>query len=583
MKAFKGWKIAAFLLLAVVFAGALTLTVSEAATPIDEAKIDVNYQTETITIETDDNIVYYTDVYSTDRTKWNACEVRNGKAAFDISWVSTSKNVRLYICGDVNEEIVGVDLVWKETLRVQFAGTLLSTDITEAEDWKAAYKGDGTYTTEDYSSFSEDTGYFIFTLNENGRDTSYFYLDNIEWRKGSEGVWRPLCELDLKEMNIRGIKLDFRVKSSDAPVTFSVYKNYGSRPSTVASISVQKLGVAPLIEVNPDMMTVAVRNGLEYSLDKQNWILIPAYNKKLGTPEYKVDKAAREAAVSKIYTTEKIIKLSVQEVLGLDMNAEMVANKLTGVQFATDDTGKEIGIKLYVRTAGDVKKAASKVTELVIPFAADGKSVAAANALEIYHGESKTRTGGIVVQNNSDVKYQVGVLLPTELVDENGRLLTKAEIDADMSKVWVDTATVKWTAVKEGKLMKFANSKVPEGSRLIYRIAGEDGYLPSTYLLSNEITYDVNTYAAVTYASKNVGDVFTATTSSNLTAASAGVTCQWQRCDNPKAENPVWTNIATGATYTTTDADANMYIRVVITYKGEERTSAPIGPMKLVK
>ena len=199
-------KLAAFAVM-FVFMLLCTMKLTATADPIDSDDIEVDYVNETITITTDDEIVYFTENYVKDVAKWSACEVRDGKAVFDISWVNENKTVRIYVCGDKNTEVVNVDITWEEDFNVEFTGTLLTTDITEAEEWKEVY--------EDYDKFSEETGYFIFTRRVNGRDMSYFELDNIQWRKGDDGVWRDYDELDLREMNIRGIKLQFRIVASN--------------------------------------------------------------------------------------------------------------------------------------------------------------------------------------------------------------------------------------------------------------------------------------------------------------------------------------------------------------------------------
>ena len=125
-------KLAVFaLLLGLAVIGAMCYPVSAGA--FDSDSVIVDYVNETVTVLTDtDEIVYFTDVYNKDVAKWDACDVRNGKASFDISWVISNKTVRLYLRGDVNTEVVSVDIIWEEDFSVEFVGTLLTTDITEA-------------------------------------------------------------------------------------------------------------------------------------------------------------------------------------------------------------------------------------------------------------------------------------------------------------------------------------------------------------------------------------------------------------------------------------------------------------------
>ncbi len=564
----KKWKFIVFaLLLVMLVAGTMQLTVS--AKSINPDDVNIDYVNETITVKTtEDKVIYFSEVYNKDLSRWDICEVRNGRAAFDISWVNSNKTVRLYLCGDKNTDVVSVDITWEEDFNVEFTGTLLTTDITEAETWKQVYKK--------YPNFSEDTGYFIFTIEENGRDMSYFNVENIQWRKGDDGVWRDYKELDLKEMNIRGINLEFRVVANNTD-------KY--RASSTAKISVSKLLSAPAILVNPNTMTVGIKNGMEFSFDKEEWIMIPEYNKKFGTEEYLIEESVRENAIEEIYTSERMSAVLMQVILktqapGFTMNTPMSKEKLTNTFGDLFDFTEE-GIVLYVREIGTARKAASKIAEVVIPYAPDGMAEAVEGELVFSYGESKTNTGGIVVENKSDYRYQVGVITPED--EEYAKLGTAEENNIDIS-------TMKWTSIKNGKMVKISNKKVPEGSYLIYRIAGEDKHLPSTYLVYGPMEYDHLTYAGIASAKKMAGETLEAVVSTNFEkkpdGTYDGLTFQWQVCDNVKVEAPVWTDIenATGAAFTLTNDQADKYVRVKITdehnntlYSDEE------GPIKYVE
>ena len=317
------WKLVVVVLLFFTVLGTVGLTASAAETgnAISKDNIKVDYEKETITVETDnDTIVYFTTTYNKDVSRWDACEVREfeeggttvKKAVFDISWIVANKTVRLYICGDVNTKVVNADIVWEENFGVRYVGTLLNTDITEAETWKEIYHGDLTNPTDGYPYFSEDTGYFIFTITREGRKESYFDLDTIQWRKGNDGMWRSFNELDLKEMNIRGIGLEFRIVANNPDPD---NEKAGARASSVAKIAITKLASAPLVTVNPDMMTVSIKNGMEFSFDKENWILVPTYSNKFGTDDYLVNQKERENAIETIYTRERRATLMMQEIM----------------------------------------------------------------------------------------------------------------------------------------------------------------------------------------------------------------------------------------------------------------------------
>lgn len=560
------------LLLGLAVIGAVCYPVSAGA--FDSDSVIVDYVNETVTVLTDtDEIVYFTDVYNKDVAKWDACDVRNGKASFDISWVISNKTVRLYLCGDVNKEVVSVDIIWEEDFSVEFVGSLLTTDITEAKEWKAVY--------ENYENFSEDTGYFIFAIEENGRDMSYFELENIQWRKGDDGVWREFKELDLREMNIRGIGLEFRVVADN---------NGPARASSTAKISVSKLLSAPVILVNPNTMTLGIKNGMEFSFDKENWIMVPEYNKKFGTEDYLITEDIRENAIEKIYTNQRLSTLIMQEVLKTQddkftMNTPMNRENLK--DFNANGQVFELteeGIVLYVREIGTDRKAASKIAEVIIPYAPENMAIAQEGALQFSYGESKTNTGGIVVENTTEFKYQVGVLTPEEWKE-----LGDSQDD-------INLANMKWTSIKGGKMLKISNKKVPKGSYLVYRIGAEEGQLPSTYRIYGPMEYNELTYAGIAPGKEAAGETLKAVVSTNFEKKNdgtyEGLTFQWQRSANKTAAEEEWENIpgATSPTYKLSNDDSTKYVRVVvtnrvtvgITAKEIKMATDPVGPIAYV-
>lgn len=571
-KKIKGKLIVFALLLGLAVIGTMHFTVSAGA--IDSDAVMVDYVNETVTVFSDtDEIIYFTEVYNKDVSKWDECEVREGKASFDISWIASNKTVRLYLCGDVNTDVISVDITWEEDFSVEFTGTLLTTDITEAEEWKRIYAN--------YENFSEDTGYFLFAIEENGRNKSYFELENIQWRKGDDGVWRDYDELDLREMNIRGIGLEFRVVAdNDGP----------ARASSTAKISVSKLLSAPAILVNPNTMTLGIKNGMEFSFDKENWIMIPEYNKKFGSEEYLVEENIREEAIEKIYTNQRLTTLIMQEVLktqadGFTMNTPMNRENLE--DFNTNGQVFELteeGIVLYVREIGNDRKAASKIAEVIIPYAPENMAIAEEGALEFSYGESKTNTGGIVVNNTTKLRYQVGVITA-----EEWEKIGDSQDD-------INLANMKWTSIKPEKMLKISNKKVPKDSYLVYRIAAEDGQLPSTYRIYGPMAYDELTYAGIAPGKRAAGEIIEAVVSTNFEKKTdgtyEGLSFQWQRCSNIKTEAPEWADIpgATNPTYELTNDDATQYVRVVVTNRVTVGTSEkeivmatdPEGPVAYV-
>lgn len=576
------WKSVAFVLMFVcVLTCAMKMTAT--ADAIDAANVHVDYVNESITVETtEDKIIYYTETYNKDLSRWDACEVRNGKAVFDISWINSNKTVRIYICGDENTDVINADITWEEDFKVEFTGTLLSTDITEADKWKKAYEGDGTQGSG-YPNFDESTGYFIFSLKENGRNNYYFDMENIQWRKGSDGVWRDYDELDLREMSIRGIRLEFRVVANNGNPDADVAP---SRASSVAAITVSKQTTAPKITVSAESMCVVLKNGMEFSFDKENWFLIPEYNKKFGTDVKFVTKEDRKDAIEEIYTTQRVSSVLIQELIkqqveDFPMNSAMDEDTLKAA-CGSDVKYGDKGILLYVREAGKARKSASKAAEVQLPYAVKEmeQEIAAADAkIKFSYGDSKTNTGGIVIENTSEYKYQVGVITPQD--KEFAKIGTAEEANIDLS-------TIKWTSVKGDRMVKIMNKKAPAGSYLIYRIGSEDGNLPTSCKLYGPLEYDHLTYAGIASAKKMTGETLEAVASTNMYDDDRNLvdslSFEWQRCFDVKAEEVEWEAIsgANGSTYTLTEDDANCYVRVKITDEYDnEKYSEEFGPIKL--
>ncbi len=570
------WKLAAFVFM---FVCVLTCTMKLTATAdaIDAANVHVDYVNESITVETtEDKIIYYTETYNKDLSRWDACEVRNGKAVFDISWINSSKTVRIYICGDKNTDVINADITWEEDFKVDFTGTLLSTDITEADKWKEAYEGDGT-PNSGYPNFDESTGYFIFSLKENGRNNYYFDMENIQWRKGDDGVWREFSELDLREMNIRGIRLEFRIVADNTAA---------SRASSVAAITVSKRTAAPKITVSSESMSVVLKNGMEFSFDKENWFLIPEYSKKFGTDVKFVTEDVRKDAIEEIFTTQRVSSVLIQELLkqqvaDFPMNSPMDEATLK-TECGSDVKYGDKGILFYVREAGTDRRPASKEAEVQLPYAVKEmeEEIAATDAkIKFSYGDSKTNTGGIVIENTSEYKYQVGVITPQD--KEYAKINTADEANIDLS-------TIRWTSVSGGRMVKIMNKKAPVGSYLIYRIGSEDGNLPTSCKLYGPLEYDHLTYAGIASAKKMTGETLQAVASTNMYDENKelllnSLTFEWQRCADVKADEPEWEAIGSNSTYTLVEDDANCYVRVKITDKHEnEKYSDEFGPIKLV-
>lgn len=524
-------------------------------TEIPQKNISVAYNQESVIIDESsldaskrDNVIYYIENYSSDISRWYACDVRDKKAMFDISWINSSTDVKLYICGDVNTKITSVTVAWKENLSVSFVGTLTAADVTDSEGWKEAYS--------EYPNFGEDTGYLTFTRRDNGRDSVYMALENIEWRKGDAGNWREYSELDLHEMQIKGGQLQFRIKSNNQN------KN---RSSSIAKYTVIKTQSAPTVSVTYNTGTVSLKNGMEFSTDKITWTLIPVYSSSGTTNATFVTQAERADAIKPITTKQKVTKLTVQEALGLETSASVPKTTI------------------YVRTAATAKAAASKIKVVEIPATQQISASTVQSNITYTYLKSKDPVhspAGIEITNNLDESYQIYVLSPAEQ--------TKYDVDPSDSGSLTNlpASLFSWSTIRGKNSTRVVGSKAPTGSIILVRKAGTDSSLPSPYIALPAI---VNNDDALTYAKVDTNDglavnsTLTATPSTNLIGKS-GLTYEWQFANGKNVADSEWRTFATTKDVKIADgiyeSVRGKYVRVKITYKGVTVTSEAVGTIK---
>lgn len=518
-----------------------------------------------------DEKIFFTDTYTADISKWYCCNLRDNIAMFDFSWARSNADVKVYICGDYHEKISSIVLKWQDTLGVKFTGTLLATDITDAESWKAKYA------EPDYAEhFGEDTGYFIFTKKVNNRDQTYLDLENIEWRKGTDGNWQDFRDLDPHEMEIRGGALEFRIKSvSQANAANGV----GNRHSGIARYTLAKILPGPIVSINMVDGTINLKNGQEFSLDGENWTLIPVFATRATTDEATVASSERETAIEPITTSVRTTKFIAQQALGL---AKSEAITVPAV--------------LYVRTAGAQRAAASRITEITIPTSGTLSAAELAN-IEIEYVSSKSGNGGVQVSNNNDSDFQVAVITPTDaqrygltnFPEAGGTVSATAYTDLPVTNMF-------WITLKANSYTKIAYSRAVSGSIIVVRKTGTATVLPSPYrLCSPSLDYSkALTYASIS-GSPKLGFTLTANPSTNLSsklntniddfefkweyAASKNATA-WTEIEgvgNSRTLN-ISDTVPDGATYDSVYAQTHLkYVRVTITYNGLSVTSTAVG------
>lgn len=540
MKLGKGMLFALSMLVTLALGNPFRVQAAGGATMIPDSSIRVNYEYEYIEVDAGTNTeIYYSD--SAVATNWEIAPIRGGKARFDISWIKPGTTTRIYIKGNQDQVVTARYLYAQESLSVEFVGDLSAADVVDIETWKTQY--------ESYPMFSNDTGYVLFFIKNAGVGTAYFDLDTIEWRKGDNGNWKPFEELDLATMNAKGANLQFRIKAVNDEDTAD--KLSGKRFSSTAKLTLQKTAAAPVVSVNSATMSLSIRNGMEYSLNKKDWNLVPTYDRSATGDSVVVPVVSFDILP---VTNKRITTLAVPMVLNVVANQridkDMVLAAPTKYTCAKDEGGEIIGIYVYVRTAASSKKAASKMTEIMIPFTKGVPDIA--NDITVEYQQSKTGTSGVTLINNTTtmdpVDYQYAIV-------EDPYNLTPEEL-----------SEVKWSSLRASKTVKVGNSKALTNYYLIFRVVTSGrNELPSEYeIYPYPIVYDKVSFAALSTTSLFPGGEITATTSNNPIAGT--ITYRWERSQTITG---TYTEITTGtgyeaSKYTIREEDIGYYIRVVI-------------------
>ena len=547
-----------------MFTGPARAEAAGNATMLPDASIQVNYEYEEIAVTAGQNtVIYYSD--NANANEWEEAEVgADGKAVFDISWVKPGVTTRVYVKGDKDSLVTARYINAQEKFSAEFVGDISAADVVDIDAWKDVYKG--------YPQFSGETGYILFFTKQGGAETAYFDVENIEWRKGTSGNWRPFKDLDLAQMNAKGASLYFRIKAVNDADTAD--KISGSRYSTDAKVFLQKKSIAPTVNVNNAAMSLSIRNGMEYSLNEKDWYLVPTYSKAATGNDVSVKVEDYDILPT---TNQRITTLAVPFVLNVEANRKIDETLITEYpgRYETEknEGGEVIGIYVYVRTAAGQRKSASKTERVLIPFANAVPDIF--NDITVQYQNTKSGTGGLILTNNTTVK--------------DGTDYQYAIVDDPDNMTGEELSELKWSTLKASKTVKVSSSRALTGKYLIFRVtATNKGELPSEYVkYPYQIIYDKVTYAAISNTSLYPGGVITAVTGNN--AISGEITYTWERCDTV---NGTYTTITSGtgyaaSQYTIKDSDIGYYIRVKIsntsTVTGESASVTSKSSGKIIK
>lgn len=532
------------------------------ATMLPDEAIRVNYEYEEMVVDAGQNtVIYYAD--NANANIWEEAEVAGGKAVFDISWVKAGVTTRVYLKGDVDSLVTARYINAEEKFSADFVGDISAADVVDVENWKNEYS--------QYPQFTSETGYILFFTKKGGAETAYFDMENIEWKKGTSGNWRDFAELNLAEMNSKGATLYFRIKAVNDEDTAD--KISGARYSSDAKIFLQKKAIAPTVNVNNATMSISIRNGMEYSLNEEDWYLVPTYSKAATGNDVSVKVEDYDILPT---TNQRITTLAVPFVLDVDANrkidATLVADNPDKYEVKKNEAGEIVGIYVYVRTAAGERKSASKTETVLIPFAKAVPDIA--NDITVEYQKTKSGTSGLILTNNTTTKD--GVDYQYAVVDDPDNMTGE------------ELSELKWSTLKTTKTVKLSSSRALTGKYLIFRVSAKSkNELPSEFVkYPYQIIYDKVTYAAISNTSLYPGGVISAVTSNN--AIYGEITYTWQRSETAGGE---YTDITTGkgygaSRYTIKESDIGYYIRVVISSEsktGEKASAISKNSGKIIK
>lgn len=549
-----GKKLAMLFCMAALVLCARTKTAEAAggATMLPDSSILVNYENESIEVTVGENKeIFFSD--SSTAQNWESAPIVGGKAIFDFSWIKPSTTARIYIRGDKDQVVTARYLEAQETLSVQFVGDLSAADVVDIDKWKAAYSS--------YDKFSNETGYILFFLKKGGVGTAFFEMEKIEWRKGDNGNWRPFSELNFAEMNAKGAILHFRLKAINDADTAD--KKSGKRYSSSAKLTLQKVSAAPVVSVNNAAMSLGIRNGMEFSLNKKDWILIPVYARSATTDVMAVPVSDFDfLPTTNIRVTSIAVPMVMQVTANTRIDLKLIEANPDKYICKKNEAGELVGVFVYVRTAASDKKAASKTAEVLLPFASGKPDIE--NDIVVTYQQTKTGNAGLILENKTlstdPTDYQYAVV-------ENPATMTPEEL-----------SEVKWSTLKAEKSVKIGSSKALPGYYLILRVATTSkDELPSEFeTYKYRIQYDKVSFAAISSTSYYPGGEITAVTSNNAIAGE--ITYTWERSD---ALNGSYVKITSGtgyeaSKYTIQEGDVGYYIRCTISNVSETGEKAEV-------
>ncbi len=270
--------------------------------------------------------------------------------------------------------------------------------------------------------------------NDKGTAAEY----SLKWKRGANGAWTEAEAFDqlqwdmLKASNgTLYVAIDGKVKAAEegkeAEVTLF-------RLSKEAKVKIPKSAKAPTVKIDYAKDTIALKNGMQVSIDGKKWMTVSPYDKNETTREHK------------FYSdSTTVTKTKVSAVTPRELVDAVNLNNLDSCQY-----GSNVDIVLLVRTAATDKKFPSASTTITFktPAARPDYTTAAANGQYSFSYTVADKTAGITAEMTMDV---------SKLIDKGKEEdFSKFEyilLDNAVGATEVDLLKVKWSPVPaDGKV-----------------------------------------------------------------------------------------------------------------------------------
>ena len=316
-----------------------------------------------------------------------------------------------------------------------------ATEVAVVDSVIKSVKVGLNYRTEEITNGLADV---ISTLNVKGVDggdnndkgTAAEY--SLKWKRGANGKWTEAEAFDqlqwdmLKASNgTLYVAIDGKVKAAEEGKEVEVTL---FRLSKEAKVKIPKSAKAPTVKIDYAKDTIALKNGMQVSIDGKKWMTVSPYDKNETTREHK------------FYSdSTTVTKTKVSAVTPRELVDAVNTNNLDSCQY-----GSNVDIVLLVRTAATDKKfpSASATITFKTPAARPEYTTAAANGQYPFSYTVADKTAGITAEMTMDV---------SKLIDKGKEEdFSKFEyilLDNAVGATEVDLLKVKWSPVPaDGKV-----------------------------------------------------------------------------------------------------------------------------------